>query len=92
MSYWPTSAATKEDVRRIANDLEHRLKISGLITFVLGFLVTIWGILVELVIMADFGYVLIAIGVLALVQGVIINYVFRPVPLDRITTEKEKKA
>ena len=82
MSYWPTSGATKEDVRRIANELEHRLELSGLITFVLGFLVTIWGILVEFLVKADFGYVLIAVGVLALVQGIIIKYVFGPISVD----------
>ena len=69
--------ATPIQLEEIVSRLGYKLERSGIIMFTLGLLVTVWGILIELVIKADFGYVLIALGALAVTQGGILKWVFR---------------
>jgi hypothetical protein len=76
MSSWQRGA-TPFQVENIVNRLGYKLERSGLIMSSLGIIVTVWGILIELIIRADFGYVIIALGALSTAQGGILKWVFK---------------
>jgi hypothetical protein len=69
MAYLSSSGASRKDMEEVVEKIEKKLIRSGRASTILGIIFSLTGMSVEYFVKADYGFILIAMGILGIVVG-----------------------